>query len=62
MEQANKLVLEFQKSAKSINKILGDKELVESIKATVEGLRKSTDAAQALLASTQGLVRQSRPG
>jgi len=61
MEQANKLVLEFQKSAKSINKILGDKELVGSIKATIEGLRKSTDAAGALLASTQGLVRQSTP-
>lgn len=61
MAQSGALVHELQLSAESLNKILGDKELVGSIKDTVTDLRTSAETAQALLASAQGVVQQSSP-
>jgi len=61
MTEANALVQELRVSAKSLNKLFGDKEFIGSIKDTVKELQKSAYKAEALLNSTQGMIQQASP-
>lgn len=61
MQGAGDLLKELRTSAKSINQLLGDKEMVASIKGTIKDLKKSADAASELMASVQNMVTQSSP-
>lgn len=61
MQSAGDLLGELHTTAKSINQLLGDKEMIASIKGTVADLKKSADAASELIASAQSMVAKASP-
>lgn len=61
MTQASDLLDELQTTAETVNQVLGDKELVASIKSTVSNLDRATRSADQMLKSTQALLNEARP-
>lgn len=61
MTQASDLLEELNKTAAAVNQVLGDEELVASLKSTAANLNKATNSANQVLMSTQALLEEARP-
>lgn len=59
--QVNELMTELKKSASGINAVLGDKEIISTIKDTLKNLDKSAKTASEMIAAAKGIVGQSSP-
>jgi phospholipid/cholesterol/gamma-HCH transport system substrate-binding protein len=61
MNEAGDLLTELQTTAKSINQVLGNKEMMATITDTVKALKKSAESASTLIQTAQGLIERSSP-
>lgn len=61
LQQVSDILTELQKSAKGINALVGDKELMSTIKDTVKSLKESADQASKLAAAARGMVEGAAP-
>lgn len=61
LQQVSDILTELQKSAKGINALVGDRELMGTVKATVQSLRQSADEASRLAAAARGMVQGAAP-
>lgn len=61
MQDVSVLLVELKKSAKGVNAILGDKEIINTIKDTLKTLDKSAKTASQMIASANGIVGSSSP-
>lgn len=62
LEQVSTILDELQKSVKGINQIVGDEELMGSVKDSVKSLRRSAEEASRLAAAARALVEGAAPG
>lgn len=61
ISQVGVLITEFQKTAKGINKILDDQQLITSVKQTVLTLNSAVKSADKMIQTAQGLIDQASP-
>ena len=62
MGQVNTLVMKFQKTADSINGLLGDKAAFGQVQEIAKNLNKAIIGAADIMASTQKMMDETRPG
>ena len=58
---ASQLLLELKKSAAGINQILGDREVIASVKQTILTLKTTAESASLLVQSAQNMIAQTSP-